>query len=215
MKKFNDMLRILLLGAGGHAKVLIDILNSNNQKIIGILTPDSQLWGKKLKEVPILGGDDKIEQYSPEEIALVNGIGSVKDLGTRIRIFNHYKQKGFIFATLIHPMAIVAKDVFLGEGVQIMANCVVQPDCKILDNTILNTSASIDHDCHIGTHCHIAPGVTLSGNISMGNNSHIGTGAVIIQNINIGANCIIAAGSVVVQNIRNNKKVKGVPATEY
>lgn len=205
----------ILLGAGGHAKVLLDVLDLNKQEVIGALTPDRQLWGGKINETPVLGGDDQIERYSPGEIELVNGIGTVGNLEKRIETFEKFKNKGFHFASAIHPSAIISKNVFMGEGVQVMAGCVIQPGCKILENTIINTSVSVDHDCHIGTNCHLAPGVTLSGQVDIGDGTYVGTNATIIQGTSMGSECFIAAGSVVVSDIEDNIKVKGVPAKSY
>ena len=206
---------VIVLGAGGHAKVLIDALRLTKRAVIGALTPDRQSCGKQICGFPILGGDDQIERYSPEEIELVNGIGSVADLEKRFQIFERFKRRGFHFSSIVHPSAVIAKGVFMGEGVQVMAGCVIQPDCKILENSICNTSVVVDHDCKIGAHCHLAPGVTLSGAVSVGDHTHIGTKAAVIQGITIGSNCSIAAGSVVVNDISSNTRVKGVPALAY
>jgi len=206
---------VIVLGAGGHAKVLIDVLRLTKRAVIGALVPDRQLWGKEIFGIPILGGDGQLERYSAEEIELVNGIGSVGDLEKRFQIFEEFKIKGFHFSSVVHPSAVIAEGVFMGEGVQVMAGCVIQPDCKILENSICNTSVAVDHDCRIGSHCHLSPGVILSGAVLVGDHTHIGTKAAVIQGIRIGSNCSIAAGSVVVNDIRSNTKVKGVPAAVY
>jgi sugar O-acyltransferase (sialic acid O-acetyltransferase NeuD family) len=206
---------VIVLGAGGHAKVLIDVLRLTKRVVIGALVPDRQSWGKEIFGIPILGGDDQLEGYSTEEIELVNGIGSVGDLEKRFQIFEEFKIKGFHFSSVIHPSAVIAESVFMSEGVQVMAGCVIQPDCKILENSICNTSVAVDHDCQIGAHCHLSPGVTLSGGVLVGDRTHIGIKAAIIQEIKIGSNCSVAAGSVVVNDVSSNTRVKGVPALAY
>lgn len=208
-------LPVIVLGAGGHAKVLIDVLRLTRRAVIGALTPDRQSWGNEILGIPVLGGDDQLERYSAEKIELVNGIGSVGDFEQRVQIFEKFKGRGFHFSSVVHPSTVIAKEVFMGEGVQVMAGCVIQPDCKILKNSICNTSVAIDHDCQIGAHCHLSPGVTLSGGVSVGDRTHIGTKAAVIQGIKIGSNCSIAAGSVVVNDISSNTRVKGVPALAY
>ena len=101
-----------------------------------------------------------------------------------------------------------------GEGVQLMAGAVIQPNVSIGENTLINTSASIDHDCQIGAHVHIAPGTVLSGNVCVQDETHIGTSATVIQNIKIGTKCTIGAGSVVVKNISDRTLAIGTPARE-
>jgi len=200
---------IILLGAGGHAKVLLDALLKMNKKVIGIV--DKQTT-KTLLNLPILGTDEKIEQFAPNSVQLVNGIGSIANTEKRTQIYNKFIKQGYKFANVIHPSVILANEIRLGQGIQIMAGAVIQVGSDIGDNSIINTQASIDHDCVIGKHVHIAPGVLLSGEVKIGDGSHIGTGTTIIQGIKIGTNALVGAGSVVVKNVANNKKVMGVPA---
>lgn len=202
---------VILLGAGGHAKVLLEILRIQSIKIIGVTDPIASSF---TSEVDVLGSDEVICEYDPDNVFLVNGVGSVGDNSLRKKLFQKFKAKGYRYLTLIHPSAIVATDVFLSEGVQVMAGAIIQPGCSIKENTIVNTRASVDHDCLIGAHGHIAPGVTLSGNVTVGDDVHIGTGASVINNVRIGANSIVGAGAVVIRNVREGAKVMGVPATE-
>jgi UDP-perosamine 4-acetyltransferase len=204
---------IIILGAGGHAKSVIEALRLCNKNIIGITTVEDYPK-KEFKGIPILGNDDQIEKFLPANVYLVNAIGSTSTTEHRKNIFYHFKKKGYNFMDVIHPSAVVSSEATLGEGVQIMAGAIVQSDCSIGENTIINTKASLDHDCVIGAHVHIAPGTTLSGNVLIKNQVHIGTGAVIIQGICVGSNSLIGAGAVVIQNVESGKKVVGVPAKE-
>jgi sugar O-acyltransferase (sialic acid O-acetyltransferase NeuD family) len=205
-------LPLIVVGAGGHAKVCIDALRLAGRDVKGILTPEEPLWGKAVQGVPVLGDDDRIDGYVPSEVEVVNGIGSTGDPSRRIQIYMAMKNKGFRFAVVIHPSAIISNDAFLGEGAQVMAGAVIQFGCRIGDNVIVNTGAIVDHDCHIGDHAHLATGAILSGGVRVGTKSHIGTGASVVHGITIGESVLVAAGSVVVRGIPPNVQVRGVPA---
>ncbi|MBF0231445.1 MAG: acetyltransferase [Desulfamplus sp.] len=202
---------LIIIGGGGHAQVLIDILKKVDCEIIGITEPKLSK-GNFILDIPVLGGDEAILNYPAETVRLVNGIGSVGDPALRRNVFIHFKSRKYSFISVIHPSAILAMNIELEEGVQVMAGAIIQSGSKIGVNTIINTGSVVDHNCCIGEHVHIAPGVTISGDVSIGSHSHIGTGAVVIQGIEIGNSCLIGAGSTVVQNITPNTKVMGVPA---
>lgn len=201
---------VIILGAGGHSKVLIDVLRLNRFDVFGIADPN--LKSSKYCNVPIIGDDSEILKLSVERVILVNGIGSVKTTALRASAYQFFKKCGYSFLNIIHPSAIISNHVTMGEGVQVMAGAVIQPGCTIGNNTLVNTSASIDNDSLIGDHVHIAPGVTLSGGVEIGNNVHVGAGSVIIQGVKIGDNVTIGAGSVVLNDIVPGKTVFGVPA---
>jgi UDP-perosamine 4-acetyltransferase len=203
--------KLLILGAGGHAKVLLDILFLRGLKVYGWITPDYEP-GKMVAGLPVLGNDEVVYGFSPDETELVNGLGSTGALGRRKNIFEKFKGDGYSFLSLIHPAAIIAKDIEICEGAQIMAGTVLQPGTRIGRNTIVNTKASVDHDCVIGDHVHIAPGVTISGGVQIADCVHVGTGASIIQGILVGSNSIVGAGSLVIRNIKDQQMVLGVPA---
>lgn len=205
-------LPIIVIGAGGHAKVLIDTLLDQNKNIIGIVDKEVSKTKNGLLGIQVLGTDDVVLQYQAEDISLVNGIGSVEHTHLRKNVNDHFKQRGYSFTRVIHSSAIIAKDVICGEGVQVMAGAIIQTGSRIGMNTIINTKASIDHDCKIGAHVHIAPGVTISGGVQIGDGVHIGTGATLIQGIKVGPNSVIGAGSVVIRDVMSGTAVVGVPA---
>lgn len=204
---------IIIIGAGGHAKVLLEALHRAGCEVIGLTTLDHGMTNQSILGCQVLGSDEVLSKYERDRIRLVNGIGSVDSLAKRKRVFDNFKKRGFRFATVIHPGAIVSSDAKLGEGVQIMAGAIIQPGIAIGDNTIVNTGAAIDHDCKIAEHVHIAPGCTLSGNVIVGAETHIGTGATVIHGITIGRRCLVAAGAVVCTNISDAGRVSGIPAT--
>lgn len=208
-------LPVLVIGGGGHAKVLIEALLAASALIAGIVDSDPSLDGKTILGVPVLGGDDVVEEFPAAEILLVNGLGSTGLPAVRRRIFEEFKRRGYRFASVVHPSAVVASDAVLHEGAQVMAGAVIQPGTSIGANSIVNTRACVDHDCDISCHVHLAPGVTMSGGVLVGEGTHVGTAAAVIQGINIGRGCLVAAGAVVTRDIADGAKVRGVPAREF
>lgn len=201
---------LLIIGAGGHAAVLAEIIKLRRLSVAGIVALTEQHI--KGYEYPYLGDDSVIDHYDPAAVQLVNAVGAVSVKSNRIRdqLFHQFKLKGYHFAQLIHPSAIIASTSLIGEGAQIMAGAIIQPNVVVGQNTIINTRASIDHDCEIGESVHIAPGAILSGNIRLGNQSHIGVGATLIQGITIGNEVMICAGVTVIQKIPSQEKVLDV-----
>lgn len=206
---------VIILGAGGHAKVLIDALRLQSVDILGIVDADPGKKGLEFMGLPIIGSDQDVTRYAPHCVRLVNGIGSVRCGAVRRKIFLGFKDKGYQFQHVIHPAAVVAADVLIAEGAQVMAGAIIQTGSEIGANAIINTRASVDHDCRIGSHVHIAPGAVLCGGVTIGEGAHIGTGAVIIQGITVGAAGLVAAGAVLVRNVQSGRMVAGVPAREF
>lgn len=205
---------VILFGAGGHAKVLLDILLEQNAEILGIAEKDGVERPTNLFGVPIIGSDSDVERYSPSEIELVNGIGSIGSTALRKRVYEKFKALGYRFQQVIHSSAVISRRAVLGEGVQVAAGAVINIGARIGENSIVNTNTSLDHDCVIGAHVHIAPGVTLSGGVTVGDGSHIGTGANVVQGVHIGKGVIVGAGALVLQDLGDGTAVCGVPAKE-
>lgn len=204
--------KTIIIGAGGHARVLLDALQERGLPVYGLTDIDPLLRGQPVLNVPVIGDDSVISLYPLLTTLLVNGIGSIDSTAIRRAVFERFKRPGFSFLTVAHPSAVISSHATFGEGVQVMAGAVVQPGVRLGDNTIVNTRASVDHDCVIGAHCHIAPGATLSGAVQVGDGTHIGTGAVIKQGVKIGAGCLVAAGAVVIHNLEDGERVCGVPS---
>ncbi|MDF2529665.1 MAG: acyltransferase [Gammaproteobacteria bacterium] len=206
------MNKLIVLGAGGHAKVLLDLLEKLAQfDVIGLAECAPARFGQQLLNKTIFDESNILDKYPAGQYELVNGIGSIGPGEARQKIYEFYKSKHYRFPVISHPLAVVSKHAQLAEGVQIMAGVVIQAGTDVGENTVINSSASIDHDCKIGQHVHIAPGVVVSGGVEIGRGCHIGVGAVIIQGVKIGENSLIAAGSVVVKDVPAYSKVMGVP----
>jgi UDP-perosamine 4-acetyltransferase len=205
-------LPVIVIGGGGHAKVLIDALRAGSIPVLAVTDADPRKIGAELLGIPVAGSDELVQNHDPKSVRLVNGLGSVRPTDRRRLIYEKFKARGFSFASVIHPSAIVSREVILGEGVQIMAGAVVQAGSTIGDNSILNTRTAVDHDCIIGRHVHLAPGVVLSGGVQVDDGAHVGTSASVIEGVRIGNSALVAAGSVVVKDVPPGATVSGVPA---
>ena len=203
---------VIVIGSGGHAKVVIEALLRSGRTVAGRTDRDPARCAEDMQAVPFLGDDDAVAAHGPASVELANGIGSTGDPTRRVAVFDGFRARGFRFARVIHPSAVVAADAEIGEGAQIMAGVIVQPGCRIGANAILNTGARIDHDCRIGEHVHIAPGAVLCGGVTVGARSHVGAGAVVIQSVCIGEGCLIAAGSVAARAVPSGSRGKGANA---
>lgn len=203
---------LIVIGGGGHAKVIISTLKLLNENILGITDNDLKNHQKELMGIPFIGNDDMVLKYHPNDIHLVNGIGGIRSGKTRRELFEHFKKQGYLFKNVIHPSVIIAEDVKLGEGVQIMAGSIIQTNCEIENNTLINTQVVVDHDTFIGQNTHVAPGAVLSGNVHIHENVHVGVGAVLIQGVQIGKNSTIGAGAVVINDVPEDATTVGVPA---
>lgn len=206
---------VILFGAGGHAKVLLEALQLSGNTVIGVIDADTRRLGESLSGVPIIGTDrDVFRLFAPEEIQLVNGVGAAVSLEPRHRLFSSFRDQGFHFLQVRHPSAIVSPSSSIGEGAHLLAGSVTGFGVSLGDNVILNTGCVVDHDCLIGDHCHIAPGAIICGGVTLGEGVFVGAGATVIQGIHVGDRAFVAAGSTVVRDIPPGCRVMGVPARE-
>ena len=208
------MIPVVGFGAGGHAKVVIEILRSMRQyDIVGLLDTRRELWGTKIVGVEVLGDDSLLAELKQRGIehAFI-GVGTVGDAQPRRQLYEKVSGSGFQIVAAIHAAAVVSASATIGAGPTIMAGAIVNANAAIGNNVIVNTGAIVEHDCVIGDHTHIATGARLAGSVQVGPGSHIGIGAVVRQEIVIGAGAIVGAGAVVVRDVPSGKTVMGVPA---
>lgn len=204
--------QVLLLAAGGHGSVVLDALHASGIRVAGIIDP-GKVVGSALFDVPVLGGDEWLNQAIPDDILLVNGIGATPYSRLRSLFFDTWKQRGFHFVSVQHPSAVVGRETILSEGSQIMAGSILQCRVSIGSNVVINTRASVDHDCKIGMHSFIGPGVTLCGAVRIGDNAFLGAGAIVLPGISVGDNAIVGAGAVVSRDVPCGEFTVGNPAT--
>lgn len=204
----------VVIGGGGHAKVIIDALHRSGHQVLGICEIDRSKCGGTMMGVPVLGDDASLERYACDEIHVAMGIGSTGRPSPRRTVFERICAAGYVFTPICDKRAAVGDHVVLKDGAQVLAGAVIQPDTSIGANAIINTRASVDHDCLIGDHAHIAPGATICGGVRIGEAAHVGAGAVVIQETSIGTNSIVGAGAVVLADVPDGQTVVGNPARE-
>ena len=206
------MIRVLIIGAGGHALVVTDILLSMAEagfdgRPVGYLDDDAARLGRRLLGLEVVG--TLADLASVPHDAIVIGIGHNE---TRKRVFEIMRLRGERFASAVHPRSIIAREVEIGQGSMICAGVIINPGSRIGSNVILNTACSIDHHNHVGDHAHIGPGAHLAGEVSVGDGAFIGTGASVIPSLNIGPWSVVGAGSCVIRSVPAGMTVAGVPA---
>lgn len=204
---------LLVFGASGHAKVIMDIVEKGDAYAIKWVADDNPaLKGNSIYGYTILGGRDALLCGA----GLLRGTHAVVAIGNnRIRadIANWLGANGAILSrALVHHSVQVARGAAIGDGSVVMAGAIINSDAHIGKNAIINTGALVDHDCAIGDAVHIAPGATLCGGITVGEGSLIGAGAVIHPNVRIGRNAIIGAGATVLGDVQDDSRVAGTPA---
>ncbi|QAA31669.1 acetyltransferase [Clostridium manihotivorum] len=203
---------IVLVGGGGHCKVIIDIIESRKEyNVIGIVDNNQNL--KDVLSVPVLGNDNILEELYDKGISnAFVCIGALGNIDIRNKVYNKLKKIGFKIPKLIHKNSYISSNVSIGEGTCVMAGVIINPDSQIGENCIINTGAIIEHDCIVSDNVHVSPGVKVGGGVKISYNTHIGIGSTIIQGVTIGNNVIIGAGSVVVNDFSDNILAFGVPA---
>jgi UDP-perosamine 4-acetyltransferase len=207
---------VIVLGAGGHAKVVVDLLLKLGRKVVAAVEPTAPSKERTLLGIAVRG-EDVILAYSPGDIDLALGIGMPTDdpiagLAARRRAAARFETRGYSFPSLVHPSAVVAADCDIGAGAQVMAGTILQPSCTIGSFAIVNTRASVDHDCVLGEGCHVAPGATLGGNVRVGAEALIGIGATVLQGLSVGAGTLVGGGAMVIANVADGQRRIGVPA---
>ena len=208
------MIRVVGLGAGGHAKVMVETLRAMGDfEIVWLLDSNRDLWNRHVIGVPVLGDDDQLPRIYQEGVrhAFV-GVGSVGDTSPRRRLYAMAREQGFDIVTAIHPAAIVSPSAELGHGATIMAGAVINAAARLGANVIVNTGAIVEHDCIVGDHAHIATGARLASTVNVGAGAHVGAGATVRQCITIGEGSLVGAGAVVVRDVLEGTVVAGVPA---
>jgi len=205
-------MKVIILGGGGHAQVIADALlrmgeRSEKIDVVGYLDDDSNLKERVQWGGSILGRIDELNGI--EHDAVVVGIGNNS---TRMKVFNRLQAQGIRFITVIHPSAVIANDVAIGQGTVVLAGTVVNTGSLIGSNVIINTGATVDHHANIGAHAHIAPGVHLGGTVTVGEGAFLGIGSNVIPNLTIGSWSTIGAGAVVINDIPPKVTAVGIPA---
>ena len=198
---------IYIVGAGGHGKVVLDIINKSEQyQAASFLDDDSSLHNETINALKVLGG---FKEVLNDDKAVIIAVGNNK---IREKLFKIMKSNDLEIINAVHPDAVINSFVSMGEGIVIAAGAVINPNAFIEDNVIINTCVTVDHDCLIEKHVHLSPGVNLGGNVTVQRGAHIGIGAAVLPGINIGKNSVVGAGAVVTKDVPDDVTVVGVPA---
>lgn len=207
------MEKIVIIGASGHAKVIIDLVEKEGRYAIAGLLDISRKPDETVLGYPILGPEESLADWQ-EPLGITGGIIAVGDNWIRRKVADNMRKikADFRFVTAIHPDASIGKEVSLGEGTVVMAGAVVNPVSRIGRFCILNTRCSLDHDSFMGDFASLAPGVTTGGNVSIGAYSAISLGANIIHGVSIGSHSVIGAGATVLEDIPDHTVAYGLPA---
>ena len=203
------MSKVVLLGGGGHCKVVIDNLQLSGRKIVGVLDDDPKSAGREILGYQVIGPMKRLAEMRKEaDFAVI----AVTDPGTRKKLAEKCRDAGFEMTGFIHPAAVISASATISPTAQICAGAIINPLARIEENAIINTLAIIEHDCFVGPYCHIAPLASLMGNVRVESLTMIGASTVIIPNLCVGSGVVVGAGTVVVKDLEDNSKYLGVPA---
>lgn len=203
-------MRIFIYGAGAQGRVINDILASRNiYKRIEFIDDNRKFWGKKINNTLVIGGLKYIEKQNSKKINVIIALGNPLN---RLALAKKLKAQKITLLNAIHPSAVIAKTVIMGEGNMIGANVVINSNTIIGNNTIINTSSIIEHDCYVEDGANISSGSNLCGRVTVNRGAFICSGAIILPRLTIGQFSVVAAGSLVTKNVENKVMVKGFPA---
>lgn len=201
---------ILILGAGGHAKMIADILLRQGLPVKGYLDDNPAAWGTTPLGLPVLGSIDSYMDHQPDGLIMGIGVNAIRRAVVE-RLGNAVDD---LWCNAIHPDTTIAASVRLGKGVMISARAVINVDTVIGDHVIINTGAVVEHDCRVGHYAHVAPGSILTGGVTIGEGAFLGAGSVVIPGCAIGEWAVTGAGAVVVRDVPPSVTVKGIPARQ-
>jgi sugar O-acyltransferase (sialic acid O-acetyltransferase NeuD family) len=201
------MKQLVVIGAGGHARPVIDVAMSLGYEIIGIIDVDYTGAQETLMGVDVIGGMEKLTDFVPSLVMVFIAVG---DNNKRKAITEKVMSYNFDIPSLVHNSSIISHSVMMGKGVFINAGAIINAMAAIGSGAIINTGAIVDHESLIGDFSHVAPGVSIAGRVAIGSCSFIGVGTSVIDKINIGENVIVGAGSTIIKDVESNTKVVGV-----
>ncbi|MFP7735340.1 acetyltransferase [Priestia aryabhattai] len=200
-------MKVIVLGNGGHSKVIQEMISSlRNHEIIAIL--DDRYEEQKEKNAIVYAPLSSLNALIDKDVKVVIAIGSNI---VRKRLAETLKLRTDQYLSVIHPTAVISSTAIIGNGTVVMPNAVINADAEIGEHCIINTGAIVEHDNRIANYAHISPNATLTGNVSVGEGVHIGASATIIPGMKIGQWSVIGAGSTVIQHISSHCKAVGCP----
>lgn len=199
---------VVILGGGGHAKVVIESLRAAGHKVAAVI--DADPTPRQVAGVPVVGDDSVLSRLRGE--GLTQAFVAIGDNALRFKLARGLREQGFELVKAIHPSAVVSPSAQLGVGVAIMAGAVINAETQVGDLVIINTGAVVDHDCRLGAACHLGPASALAGGVRIGERAFLGVGVRAIPNITVGADTIVGAGAVILRDLPDAVVAFGVPA---
>ena len=200
--------KIILIGAGGHARSCIDVIELSGLFEIAGLVEKSKLNNQENLGYPIIGTDDDLQNLRQKYSHSLITVGQIKSPKIRIKLYQLLKELDFTLPVIVSSQAYVSKHSQIGEGSIIMHGAIVNANAKIGKNCIINNYSLVEHDSTIGDHCHIATGAIINGEVTIGCETFIGSGAITKQCISIGNNCIIGAGAILKSDVNSSQVIK-------
>lgn len=192
---------LVLIGGGGHASVLADILLGQGRDIVAVISPDGLSSRKVFAGLTHLTKDEEVKRFSPDSVHLVNGIGMLPRSMLRQRVNQQFIELGYQFETVIDSYAHISRFSTICSGAQILSGARVQTGVVIGEHTIVNSGALVEHDCQIGAYNHIAPRATLCGSVCTHESVYIGANATVIQDLVLEAQSTVGAGAILTQSL--------------
>lgn len=204
--------RCVILGCGGHGRVVLDILmNVGTFDVVGFLDSNPDVYGRRIDGIEVLGHPDDLPQIRGD-LGVDCAIVAIGDNGVRRQFADRIESVDLELINAVHPSANLARNASIGRNVVVAAGALVSAHCQIGDSAILNTGCIIDHESLIGTGAHVCPGSRLAGRTTIESGAFIGIGATVIQNIRVGFEAVVGAGAVVISDVAPMSTVVGVPA---
>ncbi|MDE1220597.1 acetyltransferase [Vibrio aestuarianus] len=200
----KPMLPIVMIGGGGHASVLAEILLIQGRDILAVISPEDISQRSVLKGITILEKDEDILKFDKDKVLLVNGIGMMPKSGFKQKINEYFLSLGYQFETIIADSAFVSPFSKIETGAQILPMAIIQTGATVGRHSIVNTGALVEHDCKVGAYNHIAPKATLCGQVETKENVYVGAGSTVIQGVSIGCGAIVGAGASLTQSLEDN-----------
>lgn len=200
--------KVIIVGAGGHCKVILDILLANQEyEIAGLIDQNQE---KKQLGISVIGDDNALHDIFRRGISYA--FVAIGNNPLRKKLCLYLREIGYELVNAISPDAVVSSHCKIGQGVAVMPGAVVNVETCLGDGCIINTNASVDHECTIGDFAHVAPGAALSGCVTVGELSFLGTGCRVIDRVSIGQGVMLGAGAVAISSIPDFCTAVGVPA---
>lgn len=190
-------LPFVILGAGGHGRVVAEAIRSSGGAVEAFLDADPALRGRSIDGIPVTGGDDRIGDYAPEHYAFALGVGGLKSTRARQAVYASREGAGRRFPPVVAASALVSGSVTLADAAQVLTRAVVHPGASLGLGVVANTGSIIEHDCIVADHAFVGPGAVLCGGVSLGRGAFVGAGAIVLPGVRIGAGALVPAGAVV------------------